>query len=129
MLRIAHRQTATVEQTGPVRLFVDGDVALLAVCGRDHHQAISQQGFAASRINRFFLHRVVHPFLIGRDEQISRSPRFDLAGQRGRGGKRRNDLDVFLFFVYRSNILHRVSQRRRRKDRDFSFIRQRVAGE
>ena len=50
MLRIAYRQTATVEQTGPVRLFVDGDVVLLAVCGRDHHQAISQQRFAGSRI-------------------------------------------------------------------------------
>jgi hypothetical protein len=35
---------------------------------------------------------------------------------------------TFSLFIRRRDILQRVSQRRRRKDRDFTFVRQRVSG-
>ncbi|MNT54560.1 hypothetical protein D3C72_1917310 [compost metagenome] len=82
VVRIAHRQTPVFQQAGPVSLFVDGELALRAGFWRDHHQAVTQQGFAGGRIDRFFLHRVIHPFLIGRNKQIRRRTGFDLASQR-----------------------------------------------
>jgi hypothetical protein len=54
VLRIAHRQTATVQQADPVGLFVDGDIRLRAGFWRHDNQAITQQRFAGCRINRFF---------------------------------------------------------------------------
>ena len=128
MLRIAHRQTPAVQQAYPVGLFVDGEVSLGAGFWRHDNQAIPQQRFAGCRINRFLLHRVIHPLLVSRDEQIRRCARFYLARQRRGRGKRGDHLDVFLFFIRRRDILQRVSQRRRRKDRDFTLIRQRVSG-
>lgn len=54
VLRVAHRQTATVQQSRPVGLFVDGEVRLHAGFWRHDNQAIAQQRFAGYRINRFF---------------------------------------------------------------------------
>ncbi|MNY65492.1 hypothetical protein D3C86_2027640 [compost metagenome] len=82
MIRIAHRQTALFQQAGPVGVFINGELALCAGFWRNHDQAVTQQSFAGCRINRFFLNRVIHPFLVGRNKQIGRRTGFNLASQR-----------------------------------------------
>lgn len=96
MLWIAHRQTASFQQAGPVGFLINGYRPLRTGFRRDHYQAVAKQSGAGCRIDGLFICRVIHPFLIGGDKQVRWRTRFYLPRQRRRRGKRRHDLDVFL---------------------------------
>ena len=57
-------------------------VTALLETGRDQHEAIAQLRHARSRFHEPALIQVVHPFFIGRKEQVRRRAAFDLARQR-----------------------------------------------
>ncbi|CSF70400.1 Uncharacterised protein [Shigella sonnei] len=81
MFRIANREATAIQQRSPVSCAVDDEIFLLAGFRCYNDQAIAEQCLARSRIDRFFINRIIHPFLIGRDKQIRRRSRFNLTGQ------------------------------------------------
>lgn len=97
VIRIAHRQTAAVEQLGPVGLLVDGDLILLIALGGDQHQFVTQQRIAGVFHHLLLVDGVIHPLLIGGDEQIGWGALLNLARQRRRGRKGGNHLHILAF--------------------------------
>lgn len=81
MFRIANRQTTAIQQRSPVGFAVDGEIFLLAGFRCYNDQAIAEQCLTRSSIDRFFINRIIHPFLIGRNKQIRRGTRFNLTGE------------------------------------------------
>ncbi|SVN00336.1 Uncharacterised protein [Klebsiella pneumoniae] len=79
--RVANGQTTAFQQAGPVGFIINADIALSAGLRRHDHQAVAEQRRAGCGINAFFLHRVIHPFLVGGDKQIRRRARFNLSRQ------------------------------------------------
>ena len=76
-----HQFGVAIQQRSPVGFAVDGEIFLLAGFRCYNDQAIAEQCLARSRIDRFFINRIIHPFLIGRNKQIRRRTRFNLTGQ------------------------------------------------
>ena len=60
---------------------VDGEIFLHAGFRCYNDQAIAEQCLTRSCIDRFFINRIIHPFLIGRNKQIRRRTRFNLTGE------------------------------------------------
>jgi hypothetical protein len=55
---------------------------------------------------------VIHPLLVGGDEDIGRRPCLDLPGERGRGGERESYRILVHGFIFGAKVLQSVGQAR-----------------
>ena len=80
-VRITNREATAIQQR-PVGFAVDGEIFLLAGSVLATTRLLPSSVWREAVSIAFFINRIIHPFLIGRNKQIRRRTRFNLTGRR-----------------------------------------------